>query len=229
MDTLATIDHPLDNSSTTSAEPDDEHAGAHDGDMDWDDDSPLPPRGPKLFTPMTWVLSAVLIGGGMFTLGAKLGKSAAPKAVASANGRSSGAGATGAAATRAATGTAAGTGSTAAAATGASARAGGVGAGVTTGQVQLVDGTNIYIQDSQGNVIRVTTGPTATITVNKPGTPADFKPGDTVIVQGPTDANGNIAATSVSTSTGGFGRGNGGGATTPSSTSTTGGTSATGN
>jgi hypothetical protein len=38
--------------------------------------------------------------------------------------------------------------------------------------VQLVDGNNIYIQDSQGNVIKITPAPTATITVNKPGTPA---------------------------------------------------------
>jgi len=96
--------------------------------------------------------------------------------------------------------------------------------------VQLVDGSNVYIQDNQGNVIKVTTGPSAVVTVTKPGTPADLKPGDNVSVQGTTDASGNIAATAINPVTGGFGRGGGGaatGAATPAATGANG-TAATG-
>jgi len=84
--------------------------------------------------------------------------------------------------------------------------------------VQLVDGSNVYIQDNQGNVIKVTTGPSAVITVTKPGTPADLKPGDNVAVQGTTDASGNIAATAINPVTGRGGGGAGNGATTGAAT-----------
>ena len=84
----------------------------------------------------------------------------------------------------------------------------------TFGTVKLVDGTNVYIQDASGNVIKVTTTPEAAITVSKRGTAADLKAGDTVVVQGTADADGNIAATAITA--GGFGGGrqrgqNGGG------------------
>jgi hypothetical protein len=207
---------------STAAPSDSSNAPVSPVDMDWDDDSPLPPRRPNLFTPLSWALVAVLIGGGGFALGANVGKSKAPTAAAvSTAARPTGnppAGATNAAGTAGGTTRAAGT----------------TAAGGTVGQVQLVDGNNIYVQDSQGNVIKVTPAPGATITVNKPGTPADYKPGDTVTVQGTPDDNGNIpAATSVSSTTGAFTRGAGtpngaapAAATTPSTT--TGGTTTNG-
>ena len=43
-------------------------------DMDWDDDSPLPPRRPKLFGAATWVLAGLLVAAGCFTLGARIGR-----------------------------------------------------------------------------------------------------------------------------------------------------------
>ena len=172
-------------------------------DADWDDDSPLPPRRPKLFGKATWTLAGILVAAGCFTLGARIGHDSRPVAAAAAPGRgaATGARATGSAFGRAATGT------------GAAA----TGGGGTFGTVQLVDGNNIYIQDSQGNVIKITPAPTATITVNKPGTPADFKPGDVVVVQGAADTDGNIAsATSIGpATTGGFGRGGATSTTTP--------------
>jgi hypothetical protein len=188
MNTITTPDHTTD---TTA-------------DMDWDDDSPLPPRQPKLFGAATWTLAGVLVAAGCFTLGARIGHDSAPAAAATTAGRTFAAGAR---TTGATAGTASGRTGTGAA---------GVGGGGTFGQVQLVDGNNIYIQDSQGNTIKITPAPTATITVNKPGTPADFKPGDNVVVQGAADANGNIAAaTSIAAATtGGFGRGGGAAATT---------------
>lgn len=166
-------------------------------DMDWDDDSPLPPRRPKLFGAATWVLAGLLVAAGCFTLGARIGSDSTPAAAASTATRASGAGARAAGTGLGRTGTGTGTAAS--------------GAGSTFGQVQLVDGNNIYIQDSQGNTIKITPAPTTTITVNKPGTPADFKPGDNVVVQGTADSNGNIAAATA----GGFGRGAAASSATP--------------
>jgi hypothetical protein len=161
--------------------------------MDWDDDSPLPPRRPKLFGAATWTLAGILVAGGCFTLGARVGRDHAPAATTGAR-----AGATGARFAGTGTGR-----------TGAANGAGAASAGGTFGQVQLVDGDHIYIVDSQGNTIKVTPAPTATITVSTPGTTADFKPGDNIVVQGSADASGNIAAaTSIAAvSAAGFGRG----------------------
>jgi len=83
--------------------------------------------------------------------------------------------------------------------------------------MSTTDGALKTPSDSQGNTIKITPAPTATITVNKPGTPADFKPGDNVVVQGTADTNGNIAAaTSIAAATtGGFGRGGAASSATP--------------
>jgi hypothetical protein len=197
-----------------------EPAPAVDGWDDLDADSPLPPRRPRTITPLTWVLAAALIGVGGFALGAKFGRDRAP---ASAAASAAGAGAAARAAAAGATTTvagrarAAGTATTVAgqpgagAPTGAPTGAGGfAGAGGGTfGTVKLVDGTNVYIQDASGNVVKVTTTPSAAVTVTKQGTAADLRAGDTVIVQGAADADGVIAATAI-TSTGGLGGGAGG-------------------
>jgi hypothetical protein len=191
--------------ATTIAEPgsagNDDVTALVQTDMDWDDDSPLPPRRPKLFSAATWALAGILVAAGCFTLGARVGRDQATPATAT-TGRGAAAGAGGAAGARA--GGNAGRGGF-----GAAGAAAGGGGNATFGQVQLVDGNNVYIQDSQGNTIKVTPSPTATITVNAPGTPADFKPGDNVVVQGTADASGNIAAATsiVAAAAGGFGRG----------------------
>ena len=202
----------------------------------FDDDSPLPPRRSRTFTPFTGVLAAALLATGGFALGAKVGRSSAPKATTGANA----AAAFGAAARQGAAGAAGaagGTGTTVAGAAGATGRqgtgqaatgaSGGFGGG-TFGTVKLIDGTNVYIQDSSGNVVKVSTSADSAITVSKRGTAADLKAGDTVIVQGTADGDGNIAATAI-TSTNGVGGGRGGqtgtgqtgvapGAATPSTT-----------
>ena len=139
---------------------------------DDDDDSPLPPRRAKVFTPVTWTMVALLLTAGGFALGAKVGRDSAPAAAATTAGGAGGFGARAAAA------------------------GGGFGGG-TFGTVKLVDGTNVYLQDSSGNVIKVTTTPEANVTVSKKGTVADLKAGDTVVVQGTADADGNIAATAI--------------------------------
>ena len=89
--------------------------------------------------------------------------------------------------------------------------------GPTIGTVKLVDGTSVYVQDLQGNTIKVTTKPTTTVSVSKTGKASDLAPGSAVIVQGTPSADGtSMAATSISQTTGvggggGFGAGRGAG------------------
>jgi len=79
--------------------------------------------------------------------------------------------------------------------------------GATIGTVKLVDGKNVYVQDVQGDVVKVTTNADTTVTISKPGTVSQIEPGSTVIVQGKASSDGSsMAATSISPSTG-FGGG----------------------
>jgi hypothetical protein len=220
VDPVTAITNPAEPAPDGSVEVDlSRRSSAWDG---FDDDSPLPPRRPKVFTPVTWTMVALLLTAGGFALGAKVGRDSAPAATASApnlggfggfGARPNAAGGTGAGASTGVTTTVAGraanagaTGQPAAAPTGAPAGGGGFGGG-TFGTVKLIDGTNVYLQDNSGNVIKVTTTPEASITVSKKGTVADLKAGDTVVVQGAADADGNIAATAIVA--GGLGAGGG--------------------
>jgi hypothetical protein len=101
----------------------------------------------------------------------------------------------------AATGTAARpAGSTAAAGRfGAGAGTGSTGAngGATTGSVKLIDGTNIYITDSNGTIVKVATTPQSQISITAPGSLTAIKPGDNLTVSGATGSDGTITAASV--------------------------------
>jgi len=84
--------------------------------------------------------------------------------------------------------------------------AGGAG-GATIGTVKVVDGNSVYIQDTAGDDIKVTTSPSTQVTVSKPGTVNDLTVGATITVAGKTSSDGtSISATSIAPSTG-FGRG----------------------
>jgi hypothetical protein len=94
---------------------------------------------------------------------------------------------------------------------------GGAAGGATIGTVKLVDGTNVYVQDTAGDDIKVTTSPSTQVTVTKPGKLSDLAPGSTVIVLGQQSSDGtSVAATSITPSAGrgagGFGGGRGGAA-----------------
>jgi hypothetical protein len=88
---------------------------------------------------------------------------------------------------------------------------GGAGGGATVGTVKLVDGTNVYVQDTAGDDIKVTTSPSTQVTVSKPGKISDLTPGATVVVLGTASSDGtSIAATSITPrAAGGFGGGGG--------------------
>ena len=85
---------------------------------------------------------------------------------------------------------------------------------------------------SSGALVKVTLDPsTTTITRNASTKANNLRPGDTVVVQGATSANGDVSATSIAAtapgvsssrfSAGGFGGGLGSGSGGGSSTSTT--------
>lgn len=98
---------------------------------------------------------------------------------------------------------------------------GGQGSAAATGQIKLIDGTVVYVQDSSGNVIRITTQKDLVVKVTKIGAITDLRVGDAVVVRGTTDSDGTVAATAISSGNsqaggrgnrGGNGGGNGAGA-----------------
>ena len=95
----------------------------------------------------------------------------------------------------------------------------GGGGGNTIGTVKLVDGTTVYVEDTSGNITRITTDAKTDVTISADSSVDKLKPGTSVIVQGEAGADGEVAATSISESSG-FG---GGGFTPPGATPNAGG------
>ena len=71
----------------------------------------------------------------------------------------------------------------------------------TTGTVKSIDGTTIYLRTADGKVVTVKLDGKTTVSTATTGKVADVKPGQSVIVQGATGADGTVAATSVTTQT----------------------------
>lgn len=67
----------------------------------------------------------------------------------------------------------------------------------TVGTVKLVDGAKVYVEGADGTTTVVTTGDDTEVRISKEGKLSDLKPGASVVVQGERDADGNVAATSV--------------------------------
>jgi hypothetical protein len=104
--------------------------------------------------------------------------------------------------------------------------AGGFG-GAEVGQVKLVDGPNVYVTDTSGNVVKVVTNGASQLSKTDATTVKNIAPGDTVIVRGTQNADGSYTATSLTdggTSASGLGGFGGfGGSGTDSATGTSGG------
>ncbi len=71
----------------------------------------------------------------------------------------------------------------------------GTGGSTITGTVKLVDGTTVYLETANGQVVTVTT--TGTTTVLLTGTLGQLAAGATVSVTGQTGTDGTVAATSI--------------------------------
>jgi hypothetical protein len=76
--------------------------------------------------------------------------------------------------------------------------AGGASTAAATGTLSVVDGKTLYILTTTGSLVKVTLGTSTTITRSATTQAVDLRPGDTVVVQGTTAKNGDVAATSVS-------------------------------
>ncbi|MFE7594402.1 DUF5666 domain-containing protein [Kitasatospora sp. NPDC057512] len=91
-------------------------------------------------------------------------------------------------------------------------------AGFARGTVKAVDGNTVYLTDTNGNTIKVTTGDATKVQLNKEGKVGDLQPGQSVTVVGTPDANGGYTASQLVEGAvggggfGGFGGGAGGGA-----------------
>jgi len=81
---------------------------------------------------------------------------------------------------------------------------GGAAGGATIGTVKLIDGKNVYVSDSQGNVVKVVTNSATKVSVNHDGTVSDLAPSKSVVVQGTKRADGSVVASQIS-ETSGFG------------------------
>jgi hypothetical protein len=91
-------------------------------------------------------------------------------------------------------------------------RFGGAGAagGATIGEVSYISRGTLYVSNTEGNTVKVTTSPTSTVTKTVKTDVHGIHPGDTVVVRGTKGANGAVSAESVSISTAGGGGGGGG-------------------
>jgi len=72
----------------------------------------------------------------------------------------------------------------------------------TTGKVKLVNGTTVYVEKADGEVVTVRTGAGTTVQSATKGKLKDLKAGDTVSVQGTADTEGTVTATTVTESKG---------------------------
>jgi hypothetical protein len=85
--------------------------------------------------------------------------------------------------------------------TGAGAFTGGAGAfgsAAATGTVTEVTGSTLYVTNASGDLVKVTVGPSATVTRDAASSLGALQVGDTVIVQGSKASNGTVTASSVS-------------------------------
>jgi hypothetical protein len=96
-----------------------------------------------------------------------------------------------------------GTGSTGAggARAGGNGFGGGFGGNGVAGTVKLVDGNNIYVTDTSGNIVKVKTTKSSQVSRTVGATTKDLAPGDAVIVRGTQNPDGSYAATTVVDST----------------------------
>ncbi len=82
--------------------------------------------------------------------------------------------------------------------------------GATIGTIKLVDGNIVYVQTESGSIVQVSTSAATKVTASSSVPLKDLTPGQSVIVVGKTNANGSVAATSISQSSLGLGGGGGG-------------------
>ncbi|HEX4484165.1 MAG TPA: hypothetical protein VH081_10295 [Solirubrobacteraceae bacterium] len=200
----------------TAVEPAEPAEPLYQPEGDWlDDAEELPPRPRRrLLTPIPLTLLAILAiacgfiagvlvekgQGGSSSAGGGAGAFAARLAAAggksgASSGSTSGSGLSAAGAGGAASGGSGAAGGSAGATAGASGR--GASGGATIGQVAYVSKGTLYVTTLEGNTVKVTAAPGATVTKSVKTSADGIHPGETVVVTGAADANGAISAQSI--------------------------------
>jgi hypothetical protein len=72
--------------------------------------------------------------------------------------------------------------------------------GLTTGEVSYVNGSTLYVTNTEGNTVKVKAPIGTTVTKTVSTSMHSVHPGDTVVVRGSQDKNGSVTASSVSVS-----------------------------
>jgi hypothetical protein len=67
----------------------------------------------------------------------------------------------------------------------------------TSGTVERVEGSTVYVKTAQGTEVKVSTSDSTTVGLTQPGKLADLKPGATVVVQGQPDQDGAVTAQAI--------------------------------
>jgi hypothetical protein len=179
---------------------------AFDGDAE--DEWPVrgPARGVRLALPTAGLVAVVLVAAGFWS-GAIVQRNHGGSSAGGAGGAGSGF-----ARFRSGQGGSTGTGTTTTGAPTFGGGGAGAGSSGTSGTISVVNGNTLYILTSAGALVKITLGPSTTITRNAKSQAVGIRPGDSVVVQGAASSKGDIAATSVSAtapgvSAGGFGGG----------------------
>jgi hypothetical protein len=72
------------------------------------------------------------------------------------------------------------------------------GGNATVGTIKLIDGSTVYVQTTEGDIVQVTTSAGTKVTVSSTVPVKDLQPGETVIVEGSKNSSGAVSATSIS-------------------------------
>ena len=201
-----THDTPQDTAVQTPDPLDYESAEDHDEWLEGPGEAELPARPRRrMLTPVPLALLGVLLIAGGFIAGVLVEKGqSSSNASATAGGLASRFAALRSGSTA---GGGAGRSATTGGGIGAFAGGGAAGAGATVGQVAYVSGHTLYVTDSEGNTVKVTTSNAPTVTKTVKTDVKGIHPGETVIVTGNVGANGAVSAESIRVSEAGAGGG----------------------
>jgi hypothetical protein len=161
-----------------------------------DDEPEFRPRPRRRAHALTFVLAGLLLIGAGFYGGVLVQKHQDHGTTASTTGTGRGR-AFAAGAASGATGATGASGASGAVGGGFGGRGFGGGGGAVTGTVKLVDGRNVYVTDAGGNVVKIETGASSTLTKTDPATTRDVAPGNVVIARGTQNSDGSYTASSL--------------------------------
>ena len=160
----------------------------------------------RLFGPLPLALFAVLLLAGGFLAGVLVEKGQSSSSSASATGGSVAGLAARFKALRSAAGTTgAGAGATAGGEAGGARSA--FGGRATSGQVSFIEGSTIYVTDSEGNTVRVNASKDPEVSKTVKTDVKSIHPGETVLITGSTATDGTVTAESIRVGSTGLGGG----------------------